>query len=98
MFGKDGGKNIHFVKAGVGGTPSELGIIRYERDILKFGEVKPDIVIVEFAVNDEGDETKGICYESLCLKILSGDNMPAVVLLFSVFVNDWNLQDRLYLK
>ena len=57
--------------------------------------MEPDIVIVEFAVNDEGDETKGICYESLCLKILSGKNKPAVILLFAVFMNDWNLQDRL---
>jgi len=96
MFGKDGGGgNIHYVKAGVGGTPSELGIIRYERDILKDGSVEPDIVIVEFAVNDEGDETKGICYESLCLKILSSKNKPSVILLFAVFMNDWNLQDRL---
>lgn len=95
MFGKDGGKNIHFIKAGVGGTPSELGMIRYERDILRDGTVTPDIVIVEFAVNDEGDETKGNCYESLCLKILSAENKPAVILLFSVFLNDWNLQDRL---
>ncbi|WP_258879908.1 SGNH/GDSL hydrolase family protein [Clostridium estertheticum] len=95
MFGKEGGENIHYVKAGVGGTPSELGIIRYERDILKDGVVEPDIVIVEFAVNDEGDETKGICYESLCLKILSSKNKPAVILLFAVFMNDWNLQDRL---
>lgn len=95
MFGKDRGENVHFVKAGVGGTPSELGIIRYERDILRDGTVEPDIVIVEFAVNDDGDETKGVCYESLCLKILSGDSKPAVILLFSVFENDWNLQDRL---
>jgi len=95
MFGKDGGENIHFVKAGVGGTSSELGIIRYERDILRGGSVEPDIVIVEFAVNDEGDETKGICYESLCLKILSEKNKPAVILLFAVFMNDWNLQGRL---
>lgn len=95
MFGKDGGKNVHFVKAGVGGTPSELGMIRYERDILRDGKVEPDVVIVEFAVNDAGDETKGICYESLCLKILASENKPAVILLFSVFENDWNLQDRL---
>ncbi|MEH7116714.1 SGNH/GDSL hydrolase family protein [Neobacillus vireti] len=95
MFGKDEGRNVHFVKAGVGGTPSELGMIRYERDILRNGKVEPDIVIVEFAVNDAGDETKGICYESLCLKILSSENKPAVILLFSVFVDDWNLQDRL---
>lgn len=95
MFGKDGGDNVHFVKAGVGGTPSELGMIRYERDVLRYGSVTPDIVIVEFAVNDAGDETEGNCYESLCLKILSGENKPGVVLLFSVFVNDWNLQERL---
>lgn len=95
LFGKNGGENIHFVKAGVGGTPSELGVIRYDRDILRDGSVTPDIVVVEFAVNDEGDETKGNCFESLCLKILSADNRPAVIILFSVFMNDWNLQDRL---
>ncbi|MEK3746777.1 SGNH/GDSL hydrolase family protein [Paenibacillus sp. FSL E2-8871] len=95
LFGTKGGENIHFVKAGVGGTPSELGVIRYERDILRDGFVTPDIVVVEFAVNDEGDETKGNCFESLCLKILSADHQPAVILLFSVFMNDWNLQDRL---
>jgi hypothetical protein len=95
MFGRNGGDNVHFVKAGVGGTPSELGMIRYDRDILRDGKVKPDIVIVEFAVNDAGDETKGVCYESLILNILSAENNPAVVLLFSVFANDWNLQERL---
>ena len=92
-FGK--GENVHFVKAGVGGTPSELGMIRFERDVLRDGAVAPDIVVVEFAVNDEGDETKGNCYESLVRKILMLPNAPAVVLLFSVFADDWNLQDRL---
>ncbi len=95
MFRTKGGKNIHFIKAGVGGTPSELGVVRYDRDILRDGKVKPDIVIVEFGVNDGDDETKGACYESLCLKILSTDNKPAVILLFSVFFDGWNLQDRL---
>lgn len=95
MFGKNGGDNVHLIKAGVGGTPSELGIIRYDRDVLRDGKVKPDIVVVEFAVNDEGDETKGVCYESLVLNILSAENKPAVILLFSVFANDWNLQERL---
>lgn len=86
--------NVKFVKAGVGGTPSELGMLRFDRDVLRENE-KPDIVVVEFAVNDEGDETKGDCYESLVRKILKLDWNPAVVLLFSVFANDWNLQERL---
>ncbi|MDY8025083.1 SGNH/GDSL hydrolase family protein [Paenibacillus polymyxa] len=94
-FGKNGGESVQLVKAGVGGTPSELGIVRYDRDVLRGGTVEPDIVVVEFAVNDAGDETKGICYESLVLKALNAPNKPAVILLFSVFVNDWNLQERL---
>lgn len=95
QFGQHDGEHIHFVKAGVGGTPSELGMLRYERDVLKNGTVWPDIIIVEFAVNDAEDETSGVCYESLVLKALAGENEPAVILLFSVFINDWNLQDRL---
>src|SRR5690606_8445422 len=94
-FAKKGEENVRYIKAGVGGTPSQFGMIRYERDILRDGQVNPDIVIMEFAVNDAGDETKGDCYESLVLKSLAADNHPAVILLFSVFPNDWNLQERL---
>lgn len=93
LFGKD--ENVHFIKAGVGGTPSELGMLRFERDVLRDGSMAPDIVVIEFAVNDEGDETKGNCYESLVRKALKLPEKPAVILLFSVFANDWNLQERL---
>ncbi|CAM3372906.1 SGNH/GDSL hydrolase family protein [Paenibacillus lupini] len=95
LFGHPEADHIHLIKAGVGGTPSELGLVRYDRDVLRDGTVEPDIVIIEFAVNDAGDETKGNCYESLVLKALNAANAPAVILLFSVFQNDWNLQDRL---
>lgn len=95
LAGKGVDENIHYIKAGVGGTPSELGMIRYGRDVCRDGAVTPDIVVVEFAVNDEGDETKGVCYESLVRKILAAENKPAVILLFAVFANDWNLQERL---
>ncbi|WP_405132322.1 SGNH/GDSL hydrolase family protein [Paenibacillus sp. FSL H8-0317] len=95
MFALSKDSPIHLIKAGVGGTPSELGIVRYDRDVLRGGAVQPDIVVIEFAVNDADDETQGKCYESLVLKALTADNKPAVILLFSVFENDWNLQDRL---
>lgn len=97
----EAGSGIRYRKAGVGGTPSELGMIRYERDVLRMrddGELTeslPDIVVVEFAVNDEGDETKGECCDSLVRKILAQENAPAVILLFAVFADDWNLQERL---
>lgn len=95
LTGRGMDENVHYIKAGVGGTPSELGMIRYEKDVLRDGAVTPDVVVVEFAVNDEGDETQGECYDSLVRKILSAGNQPAVILLFAVFANDWNLQDRL---
>ncbi len=89
------GDNVHYIKAGVGGTPSELGMIRFDRDVLRDGAVSPDLVVIEFAVNDEGDETKGNCYESLVRKALKLPGNPAVMLMFSVFADDYNLQERL---
>ena len=95
QMGRGTEENIHYVKAGVGGTPSELGMLRYEKDVLADGKITPDIVVVEFAVNDEGDETKGECYDSLVRKIYNGPGQPAVILLFAVFADDWNLEERL---
>ncbi len=89
------GENLSFIKAGVGGTPSELGMIRFERDVLQEGALVPDCVVIEFAVNDAGDETNGICYESLVRKCLALREDVAVILLFSVFTDGYNLQDRL---
>lgn len=88
-------EQMTYIKAGVGGTPSELGMIRFERDVLRDGAVSPDIVVVEFGVNDEGDETRGVCFESLVLKCLHLQSKPAVILLFNVFADDCNLQKRL---
>lgn len=89
------GRNLRYIKAGVGGTPSETGLMRYERDITRDGTVVPDLVVLEFAVNDEGDETEGVFYESLVRKILNASERTAVILLFAVFANDWNLKSRL---
>ncbi len=86
---------VAYVKAGVGGTPSELGMIRVDKDLIKFGDVEPDIVVIEFAVNDAGDETGGDCYEGLVRRCLNMKKKPAVILLFSVFVDDYNLEERL---
>lgn len=96
LAGRGTEENISYIKAGVGGTPSEYGMLRYDRDIVSECEGEgPDLVVIEFAVNDEGDETKGQCYDSLVKKVYDGPGKPAVILEFAVFANDWNLQDRL---
>ena len=89
------GENVKLIKAGVGGTPSEFGMIRFERDVLREGKVKPDLVVIEFSVNDAGDETQGVCYESLVRKCLAYSEDTAVIMIHAVFAGDWNLEDRL---
>ncbi|MBN2717491.1 MAG: SGNH/GDSL hydrolase family protein [Deltaproteobacteria bacterium] len=94
-FAGGDGDHLHYVNAGMGGTPSTLGMMRYEPEVLANAPTPPDLVIVEFAVNDNDDVTNGAAYESLVRKILQADNAPAVILLFSVFKSEWNLEDRL---
>lgn len=73
---------INYVNAGMSGTPSTLGIIRTERDVLSpYGN--PDIVFIEFAVNDAQDNISKEAYESLVQRFLGLDSKPAVVLLFT---------------
>ena len=99
-YGTDDGANVHLVNAGVGGTPSPFGYMRYQREIV--GRVPktdpdglPDIVIIEYSVNDWQEPTNHRCYESMVREILDAPNEPAVILLFAVFRNGWNLQDDL---
>lgn len=97
-YGAGDGSNVHFVNAGVGGTPSTFGIMRYERDIVERtddADDLPDIVMVEYAVNDGGEPTNHGCYESLVKGILQQENNPVVILVFSVFPTGYTLQNEL---
>ncbi len=97
-YGAGNGENISFLNAGVGGTPSTFGYMRYGRDIVSRVTDKdglPDIVIVEYAVNDGGEPTNHQCYESMVKQILEQPNEPVVILLFSVFPSGYNLQSEL---
>lgn len=94
-YGTNGGSNISFVNAGVGGTPSTFGWMRYQRDIVdrvKDDDGLPDLVVIEYAVNDGGEPTAHRCYESMVRQILAQPNQPVVILLFAVFPSAYNLQ------
>ncbi len=86
------GNNIFFVNAGLSGTPSSLGAIRYKKDVLDVLGTEPDLFIIEFAVNDWNEATKTRAYESLVHDVLSQENDAAVILLFSVSKSKWNVQ------
>ena len=68
------------VNAGLSGTGSLLGAFRVQRDLL---QAEPDVVIIEFAVNDAWVD--GAAYEGLLRQILARPNAPAVVLLFMMY-------------
>ncbi len=68
------------VNAGMSGTSSVVGLVRSERDIFS---KKPDIVFLEFSVNDHEDISYKKSFESLVKKILDQPQEPAVVILIN---------------
>lgn len=84
---------LTYINAGLSGTGSSLGVMRYDRDVVEAAGRKPDIVFLEFAINDYQEPTDGRAYESMIRNILKADNEPAVILLFSVAQNEWNMQE-----
>lgn len=80
------------VNAGISGTPSLLGNLRLERDVLS---AEPDIVFVEFAVNDGQEADYKNAYESLVRTLLTQEKDIAVVLLFTVLDSGYTCQEHM---
>lgn len=86
------GDNVKYVNAGISGTPSILGNLRVKRDVL---DKNADIVFIEFAVNDGGDQIYKDSFESLVRTILMQENEPAVILLFTVTETGHTCQEQM---
>ena len=76
---------MRYVNAGIGGTGSDYGAARAKRDVLS---EKPDVVFVDFSVNDAANEFYKECYEGLLRKLLGGPGQPAVVLVHFIKYDD----------
>ena len=70
------GVKVNAINAGSNGTGSVIGVERVERDVLRHD---PDLVIVEFSVNDGDNDLDKEAYESLILRLLTAENAPAVI-------------------
>ena len=92
-FGQ-GNDSIHYHNEGISGTPSTLGLMRVDKDVLSNS---PDLVFVEFAVNDGTDLFSQFMYEALVRRILESENAPAVILLFTVLENGYSAQHNMSL-
>ncbi len=86
------GGNFEYLNAGLSGTPSILGNLRVQKDVLDYS---PDIVFLEFAVNDGMENIYKESYESLVRTILKQDSEPAVILLFTVTETGHTCQEHM---
>lgn len=71
---------VRLVNAGVSGTDSAAAVQRLQAHVL---DAAPDLVIVEFGVNDQwlDPQVRGSSYEALLRRLLSAPKPPAVVAL-----------------
>lgn len=81
---------VNTVNAGIGGTDSYLGVHRADEQLLSYD---PDVVVIEFSVNDTDKTMNKYSYDSLVRKVLSAENEPAVILLFTTQEDGTSLQD-----
>ena len=68
------------VNIGMSGTSSVVGLVRAEKGLVA---QNPDIVVIEFSVNDHEDISYKKSFESLIRKFLEMPNEPAVIVLIT---------------
>jgi lysophospholipase L1-like esterase len=80
--------HFKFIDAAIGGTGSQLGLFRLDRDVLRH---KPDLVFVDFSANDDiysADEETLASYEAIVRRIVLEARSPVVIVLFPF---QWNV-------
>ena len=80
---------IVFVNAGIGGTNSFYGAMRLQHDVLA---KKPDLVIVEWAVNNLAGKDFAESYEGVLRQLLRAPGNIAVIELFFMHKDGENAQ------
>ena len=78
------GSNLSFNNAGLSGTGSLVGIVRYEEDVVKVCGGNPDLLIIEFAVNDNGDVLCQRTFEAIIRKAMLANPDCAVIAMYAV--------------
>ena len=74
------------INAAIGGTPCGLGVFRLQQDVLRH---KPDLVFVEFAVNDGGTRPEDIwrAMEGIVRQIWAQDPTIDICYVYTIYTN-----------
>ncbi len=74
------------INAAIGGTGSDLGVFRLEHDVLQF---RPDLLFVEFAVNDGGAPVQQIleCMEGIVRQTWKKDPATDICFVYTIAGN-----------
>lgn len=77
-------KKVQYLNAGKGGTGSPYGAARFMNDV---GQYEPDLVFIEFAVNDTNysEEDSKVYMESMVRMCAKMKSKPAVIFLYAPF-------------
>lgn len=81
---------VTVINAGIGGTDSYLGVHRVQQDVLEY---HPDLVLLEYSVNDGDSLPYKKSYDNLVRRILLSEDAPAVLLLFMAQTNGTSAQN-----
>jgi lysophospholipase L1-like esterase len=75
--------SVSEIHAAIGGTGSDLGVFRCRQDVLRH---KPDLVFVEFAVNDGGASPEQIyrCMEGIVRQIRAADPLTDICYVYTL--------------
>ncbi len=86
------GSNVEYINKGLSGTSSAVGLIRAQYDILND---KPDVIFIEFSVNDHPEELYKKSFEGLVKQCLSQENNPAVIILINRSRSGYSMKEQM---
>jgi lysophospholipase L1-like esterase len=82
--------HFRFRDAAIGGTGSQLGVFRLDRDVLRHG---PDLVFLDFSANDDigsADVETLASYEAIVRRLVAEAKLPVVQVIFPF---QWNVEN-----
>ena len=82
--------HFHFIDGAIGGTGSQLGVFRLQRDVLRY---HPDLVFLDFSANDDiytATPQSLASYESLVRRVVADARVPLVQVIFPF---EWNVRN-----